>query len=209
MSGRSRSCATRGFFKRHADPLKEAAHHRGVSFDAAAGQKAIAERLKRDVRFLGPRRLQKFPMGHELGSAMPSMADRLSGAIPLQALQPFDGDDSLDLVAPRRRPAARRCLSPPRRSRGHAGPASMASASPAGLRPADRLNQNLTDSAIAFPILRKKQDALADSLWRSSALRTSDAPPARSGCWETQSGAAATQRRSRNRVEKSLDSWSL
>ena len=39
---------------------------------------------------------------------MPSMADRLSGAIPLQALQPFDGDGFTDLVAPRRRPAAQR-----------------------------------------------------------------------------------------------------
>ncbi len=46
--------------------------------DAALGPKAIAERLKRDVRFLGPRGFQKFPMRHELGSAMPSMADRLS-----------------------------------------------------------------------------------------------------------------------------------
>jgi hypothetical protein len=106
MSGRSRSCATRVFFKRHPDPPKEPAHHRGVGFDAALGQKAITERLKRDVRFLGPRRLQKVPMGHELGSAMPSMAHRRSGAIPLQALQPFDGYGFADLVAPGRCPAA-------------------------------------------------------------------------------------------------------
>jgi hypothetical protein len=106
MSGRSCSCATRVFFKRHADPAEEAAHHRSVGVDAALGQKAIAERLKRDVRFLGPRGFQKFPMWHELGSAMPSMADRLSGAIPLQALQPFDGCGFADLVAPRGCPAA-------------------------------------------------------------------------------------------------------
>src|SRR5450631_988177 len=100
MSGRSLSCATRVFFKRHADPPKEAAHHRSVGFDAALGQKAIAERLKRDVRFLGPRGFQKFPMRHEFGSAMPSMPNRLSGAIPLQALQPFDGYRFADLIAP-------------------------------------------------------------------------------------------------------------
>jgi hypothetical protein len=34
-------------------------------------------------------------MRHALGSAMPGMADRLSRAIPLQALQPFDGDEFL------------------------------------------------------------------------------------------------------------------
>ena len=38
---------------------------------------------------------------------MPSVADRLSGAFPLQALQPFDGYGFTDLVAPRRSPAAR------------------------------------------------------------------------------------------------------
>src|SRR6478609_4398722 len=33
--------ATRVFFERDADPAKEAAHHRGVGFDAALGQKPV------------------------------------------------------------------------------------------------------------------------------------------------------------------------
>ena len=53
MSGRSCSRATRVFFDRDADPAKEAAHHRSVGFDGSLGQKAIANRLKRDVRRFG------------------------------------------------------------------------------------------------------------------------------------------------------------
>jgi hypothetical protein len=54
--------------------------------------------------------LQKFPTRHELGSPMPAMPDRLSRAIPLQALKPFDGDGFADLIAPRRRAAAHLAL---------------------------------------------------------------------------------------------------
>src|SRR4029077_11888380 len=53
-----------------------------------------------------PRGFQKVPMRRELGSAMPSMANRLSRAIPLKALQPFDGDRFADLIAPPGCPAA-------------------------------------------------------------------------------------------------------
>ena len=83
------------FFDRNADPAKEAAHHRGVGFDASLGQKAIAQRLKRDVRLLGPRGLQKIPVRHQLGGAMAAVTDRLSRAIPFNALKPFDGHDLL------------------------------------------------------------------------------------------------------------------
>jgi hypothetical protein len=39
------------FFERHANLAEETAHHRGVGFDPALGRQAIAESLKRDVRF--------------------------------------------------------------------------------------------------------------------------------------------------------------
>src|ERR1700679_2629066 len=106
MSGGSCSCAMRVFFKRHADPAEEAAHHRSVGFDPSLDRKAIAEGLKRDVRFLGPRGLQKAPVRHQLGGAMAAMANRLSGAIPLQTLQPFDGYGFADFVAACGCPAA-------------------------------------------------------------------------------------------------------
>jgi hypothetical protein len=66
------------FFERHADPVKEAAHHRGVGFDPSLGRKAIAEGLKRDVRFLGPHGLEKVPVRHQLRGAMAAMSDKLS-----------------------------------------------------------------------------------------------------------------------------------
>ena len=50
--------------------------------------------LKRDVRFLGARGLQKVPVRHELGSTMTAMSDRLSRALALKALQPLDGHGS-------------------------------------------------------------------------------------------------------------------
>jgi hypothetical protein len=74
---------------------------RGVGFDPSLGRKAIAEGLKRDVRFLGPRRLQKVPVRHQLGGAMAAMSDRLSGAIPFNSLKPFDSHRFADLVAAR------------------------------------------------------------------------------------------------------------
>ncbi|HZZ24069.1 MAG TPA: hypothetical protein VFE60_16475, partial [Roseiarcus sp.] len=61
------------FFDRDADPAKEAAHHRGVGFDPSLGRKAIAEGLKRDVRFLG---------------ATAAMSDGLSRAVPFNSLTP-------------------------------------------------------------------------------------------------------------------------
>jgi hypothetical protein len=88
-------------FNRHADPAKEAAHHRGVGFDPSLGQKAIAERLKRDVRFLGSRGLQKVPVRHQLGGAMAAMSDRLSRAIPFNPLKPFDRHGLADRVMTR------------------------------------------------------------------------------------------------------------
>jgi hypothetical protein len=106
MSGRSCSCATRVFFKRHADPPKEAAHHRSVGLDAALGQKAIAKRLKRDVRLLGPRSFQKIPVRHQLGSSVAAVSNRPSRAIPFNAFKPLDRHRFADLVAPRRRAPA-------------------------------------------------------------------------------------------------------
>jgi hypothetical protein len=97
------------FFDRDADPTKKAAHHRGVGFDPSLGRKAIAQNLKRDVRFLGPRGLQKGPVRHQLESPMAAVTDRLSRAIPFNALKPFDRTDSLIAY---RRAAARRLISP-------------------------------------------------------------------------------------------------
>jgi hypothetical protein len=89
------------FFERNADPAKKATHHRGVGFDPSLGRKAIAEGLKREVRFLGPRGLQKLSVRHQLGGAMAAMSDRLSRAIPFNSLKPFDGHRFADLVAAR------------------------------------------------------------------------------------------------------------
>jgi hypothetical protein len=72
------------FFERDADPAKKAAHHRGVGLDPSLGRKAIAEGLKRDVRFLGPRGLQKGPVRHQLGGPMAAMSDRLAGAMAIR-----------------------------------------------------------------------------------------------------------------------------
>ena len=83
------------------DPAKEAAHHRGVGFDPSLGRKAIAQRLKRDVRFLGPRGLQKGPVRHQLGSPMAAVSDRLSRAIPFNSLKPLDRHGFADLVPTR------------------------------------------------------------------------------------------------------------
>ena len=86
----------KGLFDRDADPAKEAAHHRGVGFDPSLGRKAIAEGLKRDVRFLGPRGLQKVPVRHQLGSPVAAVPDRLSRAVPFNPLKPFEvATDSL------------------------------------------------------------------------------------------------------------------
>ena len=87
--GASRSCsrATRVFFDRDADPAKEAAHHRGVGFDPSLGRKAIAQSLKRDVRFLGPRGFQKITVRHQPGSPMAAVSDRLSRATPFNSAQ--------------------------------------------------------------------------------------------------------------------------
>ena len=63
------------FFEADADPAEEAAHHRCVSLDWPLGQQAVAKRLKRDVAFLGPRRLEKIPERHECG--WPPVANRL------------------------------------------------------------------------------------------------------------------------------------
>ena len=83
------------FFKRDADLAEEAAHHRGVGFDAALGQKPIAKRLKRDVRLLGPRRLKKIAVRRHFGRPRAAVPDRRSRTIPFNPLKPFDGDGSL------------------------------------------------------------------------------------------------------------------
>ena len=114
------------FFDRDADPAKEAAHHRGVGFDPSLGRKAIAQGLKRDIRFLGPRGLQKVPVRHQLGGAMAAVSDRLSRAIPFNSLKPFDRHGFADLVALLRGGSFR--PSPPHQSRGHASLANTASA---------------------------------------------------------------------------------
>ena len=106
MSAPSCSRATRVFFKRHANLAKEAAHHRGVGFDPSLGRKAIAKSLKRDVRLLGPRGLQKITVRHQLGRPVAAVPDRLSGAVPFNPFKPLDRHGFADCVAPRRRPPA-------------------------------------------------------------------------------------------------------
>jgi hypothetical protein len=119
------------FFERHDDLAKEAAHHRGVGFDPALGRKAIAEDLKRDVRFLDPRSLKE-SRGAASG-AMAAMPDRLPRAIPFNSLEPFDRRRFADLVAARCCAAAH--LAPlHHQSPGHASLANTALPSPAGLR---------------------------------------------------------------------------
>ena len=51
--------------------------------------------LKRDVRFLGPRGLQKGPVRHQLGGPMAAMSDRLAGAIPFYRSSHLIATDSL------------------------------------------------------------------------------------------------------------------
>ena len=79
---------------------------------------------------------------------MAAVSDRLSGAVAFKALQPLDGRGSADRVMTTRRSAAHLFPSPPPRSPGRANLANTALPSPAGLRPASRLNQNLADSGI-------------------------------------------------------------
>ena len=76
-------------FKRDAETAKEAAHHRGIGFDAALAQKAIAEGLKHDVRFLGPARLsRKCTVRHRPGRPVAAVPDRLSRAMAFNAFEP-------------------------------------------------------------------------------------------------------------------------
>ena len=87
MSERSCSRATRVFFDRDADPGERSWLIIEVSaLTPRSAEKAIAQSLKRDVRFLGPRGLQKVPVRHQLGSPMAAVSDRLSRAIPSNSL---------------------------------------------------------------------------------------------------------------------------
>jgi len=130
---------------------EETAHHRDIGFYPSLGQKAIAESLKRDVRFLRPRRLEKVPVRHELGSAMAAMSDRLARAMAFKPLQPLDGRGFADRVMTTRRPAAH--LAPLHRvEHPVAQILRIRLAIPAGLRPAGRLNQNLADSGIPLRV---------------------------------------------------------
>ena len=86
MSGRSCSRATRVFFDRDADPAKEAAHHRSVGFDGSLGQKAIANRLKRDVRRFGA----QLPENHGAAPAWKPGGRRV--LIPEEAAPQFRDD---------------------------------------------------------------------------------------------------------------------
>ena len=81
----------------------------------ALGRQAITQSLKRDVRFLGARGLQKVPVRHELGSTMAAMSDRLSRALALKALQPLDGRGFADRVVTTRRSGGSFFPSPPPR----------------------------------------------------------------------------------------------
>ena len=144
------------FFKRDAETAKEAAHHRGIGFDAALAQKAIAEGLKRDVRFLGPHGFQKITVRHQLGRPVAAVPDRLSRAMAFNAFEPLDRHRFADRVArPRRcaasssRPLSTASITRLRRS------CEYGFGIPAGLRPANRLNQNLPDSGIPISILAK------------------------------------------------------
>ncbi len=95
-----------------------------------------------DVRLLGPRSRQKITVRHLLGSPVAAVPDRLARAFPFNPLKPFDGYRFADRVAPG---AARRLISPLftasiTRSRKSC---EYGFGIPAGLRPANRLNQNL------------------------------------------------------------------
>ena len=92
------------------------------------GQKAIAKRLKRDVRLLAARSFEKITVRHQLGSPVAAMPDRLSRAVPFNPLKPFDRHRFADLVAARARGGSF-SPAPPHRSRGHASLANMAWAS--------------------------------------------------------------------------------
>ena len=122
-------------------------------------RQTIAQGLKRDVRFLGPRSLQKVPVRHQLGGAMAAVSDRLSRAIPFNSLKPFDSHRFADLAAA---PCCAVLISPiftasitrSRKSCEYGFP------SPAGLRPANRLKSKSRHSGILPPICHQAQDAL-------------------------------------------------
>ena len=136
--GRSCSRATRVALT--VTPIRrEEALYRGVGFDPSLGRKAIAQRLKRDVRFLGPRGLQKITgCGVSLEARWPPCPTRLARAMAFKALQPLDGHRSRrTVILTGRRPAAQfaplhRLDSPGRASlENTALPFRLASAQPA------------------------------------------------------------------------------
>ena len=90
---------------------------------------------------------------------MAAMSDRLSGAIPLNSLKPFDRHGFADLVAARCCAAAHFALSTASITRSRKS-CEYGFGIPAGLRPANRLNHSTTDSGIPFDS-SQKQPALA------------------------------------------------
>jgi hypothetical protein len=76
--------------------------------------------------------------------------------MPFNPLKPFDGDGYADFVAPRRRAAAHLPLLDASITRSRKS-CEYGFGIPAGLRPANRWNQNLPDSGIPIPIQVKNR----------------------------------------------------
>jgi hypothetical protein len=107
---------------------------------------------------------------------MAAVSDRLSRAIPFNALKPFDRHRFADLVAALPRAGSSRPSSP-HQSPGHASLANKALPSPAGLRPANRLNQILPDPGIPLrfnPSAARASEGVAENIATAFGLITPD-----------------------------------
>jgi hypothetical protein len=82
---------------------EKSAYHRRVGLYPTLGKKTITKALKRDVRLLGARLLQKLTMRRQLGSPMSAVSDRFVLSIEFQTLQPFDGNGLANPKPSRRR----------------------------------------------------------------------------------------------------------
>ena len=90
---------------------------------------------------------------------MAAMPDRRSRAIPFNPLKPFNGYEFADLVASRRCATARCALLTASITRSRKS-CEYGFGIPAGLRPANRLNQNVPDSGIPPLNSSQRQPAL-------------------------------------------------
>src|SRR5450432_3385595 len=124
---------------------QEAAHQRCIGFDAALAPEPIAQRLKRNVRLLGPQSLDKLSMRLQFQRLVaahlrsrPLRSTRSTHLMAADSLTPNRSAAALRLMPSRRTASITRS----RKS------CENAPATPAGLRPANRLNQNATDLGI-------------------------------------------------------------